>query len=261
MRVSVQDLLARDRDRLGEILMAANVRRNKKLHQYLETWLAVRPDITAWRRSNPKLAKLLDTTLAGVRWTPIFQASTLETTAQMKRAEERAERLLKKGSEDYQRYWGRPPISYAAAAIPDPPASLVPEIESLDSKKMAAWLFWQLLSNRAHDQLFQCERCKLYFVSVRRRPRSYCDHPDCRSRGSAKKTMDAVRKREKDKKIGICEELIARCPKQVKIEGNWKRWVSEQSKRKKAVLTVTWITRALNRRWLRSAILELLRPM
>ncbi len=73
--------------------------------------------------------------------------------------------------------------------------------------------------------------------------------------------MDAVRKREKDKKIAICEELIVRCPKQVKTEGNWKRWVSEQSKRKKAVLTVTWITRALNRRWLRSAILELLRPM
>src|SRR5437773_9345617 len=253
MRVSVQKLLARDRDRLGEILMAANLRRNKKLHQYLETWLAVRPDITAWRRSNPKLATLLDTTLAGVRWTPIFQARALETIAQMKRAEERVERLLRKGAEDYKRYWGRPPISYAARkAIPDPPASLVPEIESLDPDKMAAWLFWQLLSNRAHDQLFQCERCKLYFVSVRRRPRSYCDHPDCRSRGSAKKTMDAVRKREKDKKIAICEELIARCPERVKIEGNWKRWVTEQSKAKKRVLTLTWITRALNCGWLRS---------
>jgi hypothetical protein len=251
MQITGQDLWARDRDRLGELLIAANVRRNKKLHEYLETWLAVRPDITAWRRSHPKLAKLLDTTLAGVRWTPIFQARAMETTARMKRAEERAARLRERASEDYQRYWGRPAISYAAVkVIPDPPAMLVPEIKSFGPKRMAAWLFWQLLSNRAHDQLFKCESCKLYFVSVRRRARSYCDHPHCRSRGSAKKTMDALRKREKAEKIAICEELRARCPEQVKIEGNWRRWVSEQSKPKKYVLTVTWITRALNQGWL-----------
>jgi hypothetical protein len=104
MRITLQDSLARDRDRLGEILIAANVRQNKTLHQYLETWLAVRPDITAWRRSNPNLATLLDTTLAGVRWTPIFQARALEITAHMKGAEEYAGRLLKQGSEDYKRY-------------------------------------------------------------------------------------------------------------------------------------------------------------
>jgi hypothetical protein len=254
MRISVQDLWARDRDRLGEILISANVKRNKKLYEYLETWLAVRPDVTAWRRSNPKLAKLLDTTLASVRWTPIFRARVLEPTAQMKRAEERAKGLLKESSEGYKRYWGRPPISYAILrGIPDPPAILVPEIESLRPKRMAAWLFWQLLSNPAHDQLFRCERCKLYFVSIRRRARSYCDHPECRSRGSAKKTMDALRKREQAEKIAICEELRARCPEQVKIEGNWRRWVSEQSKPKKHVLTVTWITRALNQGRLRNA--------
>src|SRR5690242_16470740 len=122
MRISVQELWARDRDRLGEIVIAANVTRNKKLQEYLETWLAVRPDITAWRRSNPKLAKLLDTTLAAVRWTPIFRARTLEGTKQMKRAEERAQTLVKKSFKDHERYWGRLPISYAALrAIPDPP--------------------------------------------------------------------------------------------------------------------------------------------
>jgi hypothetical protein len=253
MRIRAQ-VLARDRDRLGEILIAANLRGNKKLHEYLETWLAVRPDITAWRRSNPTLTKLLDTTLAGVRWTPIFQARALETTARMKRAEERAARLRKKASGDYQRYWGRPAISYAAVkVIPDPPAMLVPEIKWLGPKRMAEWLFWQLLSNRAHDQLFKCEKCKLYFISARRRARCYCDYPHCRSRGSAKKTMDAVRKREKEEKIAIYLELMAWCPESVKAAGDWKRWISEHSKAKEHILTVTWITRALNQGWLPNA--------
>jgi len=65
--------------------------------------------------------------------------------------------------------------------------------------------------------------------------------------------MDAVRKREKDKKIAICEELMARCPESVKAAGDWKRWISEHSKAKKHILTVTWITRALNQAWLPNA--------
>ena len=63
--------------------------------------------------------------------------------------------------------------------------------------------------------------------------------------------MGALRKREKAEKIAICEELRTRCPEQLKIEGSWKRWVSEESKAKEHILTVTWITRALNQGWLR----------
>jgi hypothetical protein len=62
--------------------------------------------------------------------------------------------------------------------------------------------------------------------------------------------MNALRKREKAEKIAICEELMARCPESVKAAGDWKRWISEHSKAKKHIVTVTWITRALNQGWL-----------
>jgi hypothetical protein len=129
------------------------------------------------------------------------------------------------------------------------------------AERDAASLFLAILADPMSHNLGRCRyaSCQRYFVNLSGHEKAYCSR-QCATRDSARRTMEIRRERHKVRKIRVTTMLIKEWERfttsgkslamwrRRQLGRDWKAWIVAESHKD---LTKTWLTRAINRGWIR----------
>jgi Family of unknown function (DUF6076) len=129
------------------------------------------------------------------------------------------------------------------------------------AERDAASLFLAILADPMNHNLRRCKypSCQHYFVNLSGHEKAYCSR-QCATRDSARRTMESRRERQKARKIRATTMLIKEWERfttsgkslamwrRRQLGRDWKAWIVAESHED---LTKTWLTRAINRGWIR----------
>ncbi len=135
-------------------------------------------------------------------------------------------------------------VQGVSVALPSAPARLNPRLRA---RRFAARLFLELLNGRFASSIARCQRCGRYFARLTRHKKTYCTRR-CALAASARRGMARQRAQLRAARIGLARKAIARW-KRRRPRQDWKTWLLRRHG--KNGITRHWLTRAVNRGWLK----------
>lgn len=221
-----------DREDLGN---AQGVLR-RRLQQHVDGWLANGWDLPAYLEGTPKrlvrsVRKALSETLASIlkRGSAPIDEATFGRILQLKPPNQEMEPFLREVFAKPRRRRGlqRPVI---------------------EAERTADLLFAVLVLSPRSKDVGRCRRaaCGLYFVGQpKKRQKRYCSDL-CRTIESGKRSAKERRRRENQEKLRRLEEACTKWNVRRRSGNDPKQWMADR-----AGVSLTWLTRALKRGWLK----------
>lgn len=218
--ILVESLTRKD---LQPIKEALNSKRHFDLKQMVRQYLESGPNLEEMFRRNEQLGRIISTALE------VFYLPTSTGQAHFAVSQE---------------FHFKDRVFHPSLFEPDPnnPGSFL----GLSEKGEDIVLFAQLTINPEWEYLGgPCERCHKYFVKKNTNQKTFCSR-NCGNAATVLAYMQEKRKDARKEKVKQVEEALSEWNR--KKQPDWKQFVSRNTKPK---VTVAWLTRAVNEKWLR----------